>query len=180
MNYKFYITNLYVNYFKSICQIIATKSIVKKKLNDAAELNEYNLKNKIFRKFKENTELQQIKNGVILRRKVLRRVFLNNIISLFVSVYKINYQLYTRKKNDFYRKLHLRKYFYKRWKRTLILLKNIKIANLKFICKFIIMWRKSIMTIKKDKIYFYYLLDKFLSDLNSKHVKIYLIIFRNS
>jgi hypothetical protein len=91
MNYKFYITNLYVNYFKSICQIIATKSIVKKKLNDAAELNEYNLKNKIFRKFKENTELQQIKNGVILRRKVLRRVFLNNIISLFVSVYKINY-----------------------------------------------------------------------------------------
>jgi hypothetical protein len=54
----------------------------------------------------------------------------------------------------------------------MMLLKNIKIARLKFISKFILLWRKTIMTIKRDKIYFYYSLDKFLCDLNSKNVKI--------
>lgn len=84
MNYKFYVTNLYVNYFKSICQIINNKTIVKKKIYDAAELNEYNIKNKIFRILKDNTEIQNIKKGVVLRRKVLFRVFLNSLISICV------------------------------------------------------------------------------------------------
>jgi hypothetical protein len=84
MNNKFFVTNLYVNFFKRICQIMSNKSRVKKKIYDAAELYEYNLKTKIYRKFKENTECQQIKKGETIRRKVLCRVFLNNMISICV------------------------------------------------------------------------------------------------
>ncbi len=95
MNHKFYITNLYVTFFKKICEIIYKSNLMKKKLMDADELYEYNFKNKIFGKFRVAVESLQIKKGILIRKKILSRIFLNNLISLCVIIL-IQYFYYNR------------------------------------------------------------------------------------
>jgi hypothetical protein len=68
---------------------------MKKKLMDADELYEYNFKNKIFGKFRVAVESLQIKKGILIRKKILSRIFLNNLISLCVIIL-IQYFYYNR------------------------------------------------------------------------------------
>ncbi len=62
----------------------------------------------------------------------------------------------------------MKKYYVKRWKRTFILIKNIKIARLKFVSKFILHWRHAIIISKKDKLRFAYNVFNFISQIKNK------------
>jgi hypothetical protein len=73
--------------------------------------------------------------------------------------------------SNFYRNFHLKKYFLGRWKRAHFLLKNLKIANLKFISKFIHKWKKAVMFSKNNKTYSIYLFDNLLTLWLQKSVK---------
>lgn len=67
-----------------------------------------------------------------------------------------------------YRNLHLKKYYIKRWKKTHNTLKNIKIANLKFISKFMLLWKINIMQNKKSKINSIYMIENIFMNILRK------------
>lgn len=161
IQHNLYIEKLYVTFFKKVCEKISESVKMRKKLIDIDELYHFNLKNKIFKTFKKFVNNIQIQRGIFYRKRITWILFFNNL--KFIKDYNI-------KKCDFYRKLHLKKYFIKRWKRTMIKLKNIKIAKLKFISKFILLWRKVIMKDKKNKIYSIYMLENVVDKLNQKYV----------
>lgn len=123
---------------------MVTRPKNKKKLEDIDEYYSFKIKNKIFQKLLRATEIRQISNGKKIRKFLLRKILLKNLKE--INNFKI-------KKYNFYRKLHLRKHFFKKWKFFIFMQKNFHIANLKFISKFILNWKKSLLKIKEEKIH---------------------------
>ena len=84
MNNRFYITNLYVTFFKRVCEIISKTSEMNKKLEDGHELYIFNFKNKIFRNLKKATDSSQIEKGKYYRRVVIWRQLFKNLFRIHV------------------------------------------------------------------------------------------------
>ena len=80
------------------------------------------------------------------------------------------------KKQNFYRRLHLKKYYIHRWKRTMFGVKNIYIANVKFMSKFIFIWKVQILTNKKQRLNSVVKLWEVIERLELKKVNITFVI----
>lgn len=113
----------------------------KKKFADIIEYYNYKIKNKVFQKLKTAILISQQTSGLKIRKKLMRFILFKNIKELWE---------YKNKKFNFYRRLHLKKHYIKKWKFLIFMIKNFKIAELKFISKFILNWRRALV-IKKEK-----------------------------
>ncbi len=142
LNKSFLLKNLFLNFFKKTCKQIITRQTNIKKIEDIEEFYSFKLKNKIFKKLLKATEIRQISNGKKIRKFLLRKILLENLKEFYS---------FRNKKYNFYRKLHLKKHFIKKWKFLIFMKKNIQIAKLKFISKFILNWKRSLLKIKEEK-----------------------------
>jgi hypothetical protein len=160
LNKSFLLKNLFLNFFKKTCKHIITTQTNKKKIQDIEEFYSYKLKNKIFKKLLKSTEIRQNSNGKKIRKFLIRKILFKNIKELYD---------FRKKKYIFYRKLHLKKHFIKKWKFCIFMKKNIKLANLKFVSKFILNWKRSLLKIKEEKIEASIKLIKFFEKIQKKN-----------
>jgi len=143
LNKNFLLKKHFLSFFKKTCEKMLDKEKIKNKMNDIIEYHNYHTKNKYFRYLKKAIFLSQEEKGKLFRKKLIKRILINNIKELY---------LYNQKKYLFYRKLHLKKHFIKKWKFIIFMKKNYNIAKLKFISKFFLMWRQALLKIKEKKL----------------------------
>lgn len=172
LNKNFLLKKHFLTFFKKTCEKMLNKQKDKNKMNDIIEYHNFHLKSKLFKNLKYAVEISQSENGKLLRKKLFKRILFKNLKELYE---------YNKKKNIFYRKLHLKKHFVKKWKFIMFMKKNNNIAKLKFVSKFILNWRKALIKIKEEKINAVLKLSLLFEDLMSKTVILltflYLIFF---
>ena len=139
----YFIQKNYVSFFKNIAKIITEKSKRKKKIHD---INEYYLINLARKTIK--TLYKYMLFSKEEKRKYYRRLLIGKI---FIKKLKLIHQKINNK-CLFYRNLHLKKYYLRRFKRTIDLIQNNKIAKLKFISKFLLLWKKAVLINRKNKV----------------------------
>jgi hypothetical protein len=130
-------------------------------MNDIIEYYNIYAKNKFFKYFKISVDLSQIENAKKIRKKLIQRILYKNLKEFYE---------YNKKKNFFYRKLHLKKHFMKKWKLIMFMKKNYNIAKLKYVSKFILNWRRALIKIREEKINAVLKLSLILNDTMSKTV----------
>lgn len=157
----FFVKRMYITFFKSVCKYISSKSKRMKKYNDATELYLFKLSIKALKKLKENVLLMQSSQGKQLRKKLLMRVFYKNLQS---SVYEYNQRC------NYYRCLHLKKYHFNRLARTIKAIGNHRIANLKFISKWMMLWKELILKHKRTRAEGIVLLSRVLDKIKIKYI----------
>jgi len=168
LNKTFLLKKHFLTFFKKTCEKMLNKQKDKNKINDIIEYHNFQLKNKCFKHLKNAVKLSQIEYGKTLRKRLFQRILFANIKEIFD---------YNKKKNIFYRKLHLKKHYVKRWKLIMFVKKNNHIAKLKFVSKFILNWRKALIKTKQEKINAILKLSLVFDDLISKSVIIILLFY---
>ena len=143
INKNFKLKKTFLLFFKKVCKNMLQREKNRNKLLDITEYYNYKIKNKFFNRLIKAVLLIQQEQGISIRKKLLKKLFFENLKNLW---------LYIKKKNNFYRKLHLKKHFLKKWKFLIYIKKNLKIAKLKFISKFILNWRRAILFNRENKI----------------------------
>lgn len=143
LNKNFLLKKHFLTFFKKTCENMLNREKRKKKFEDIIEYYNYKLKNKFFERMKNAINILQEENGKMIRIKLIKKILYKNIKEIY------HYKL---KKYSFYRKLHLKKHFIKKWKFMMFMKKNYHIAKLKFISKFILNWRKALLIVKEEKL----------------------------
>jgi hypothetical protein len=146
----------------------------KEQITDITEYYETKLKIRYFRKLQKYLDITEKEKGNYYRKRLIFKILRNNINEIKVKYYIYIAKIYNNRKVYFYRVLHLKKYYIKRWKRTIYILKNIKIARLKFISKFILIWRKSILHSNQNRLESAYKLEHILDYIKNKKVISYI------
>ena len=143
INYNiFFVKKIYISFFKNIAKIITEKSKKKKKIDDIDEYYLINLVRKTMKRLYKYMLFSKEK-----KNKFYRRILIGKI--LFKNLKIMNKQI--NNKYIFYRNLHLKKYYFKRLKRTVDLIQNNRIAKLKFISKYILLWKKAVLINRRNK-----------------------------
>ena len=114
----------------------------KQKVGKMRQIYLVNLVKKSIKKWKYYTEYQKEKNAKLLRRKIVGRILINNLRNNLYEQRAIGMN---------YNVLLLRKYYFNRLKRTVHYLINYRIARLKFISKYIFLWREISNKLRVDK-----------------------------
>ena len=132
----------YILFFKSVAISMQKTSLYKQKNIQAKNFYLINLIKKNFFLWKKNAKIKQDINNKKLRRKIIGKIFINNL--------RIN--LYEQKLLGMkYNQILLKKYYFNRLRRTVHFVINNKIAKLKFISKYIFLWKEISHTIRINK-----------------------------
>ena len=132
----------YILFFKSVAILMQKTAIYKQKNIQAKNFYLFNLIKKAFFLWKKNIKIKQDINTKKLRRKILGKIFLNNL--------RIN--LYEQRQIGMkYNQLLLKKYYFNRLRRTVHYVINNKIAKLKFVSKYIFLWKEISHNIRTNK-----------------------------
>jgi hypothetical protein len=86
MNKNFFISKLYIEFFKKVCESISYTCKRKKKLKDIKEYYELNLKSKIFNKFSVMIEVLQKERGLMLQRIIKGKILFLNMKIICVRI----------------------------------------------------------------------------------------------
>ena len=141
--YHNYILNQnYISFFKSVAISMQKTSSYKQKNIHAKNFYFFNLIKKGFFSWKKNVKIKQDINAKKLRRKIIGKILINNL--------RIN--LYEQKLIGMkYNQILLKKYYFNRLRRTTHYIINNKIAKLKFVSKFIFLWKEISHNIRINK-----------------------------
>ena len=141
--YHIYILNQhYILFFKSVAISMQKTALYKQKNIQTKNFYLFNLIKKGFFLWKKNIKIKQDINTRKLRRKILGKIFINNL--------RIN--LYEQRQIGMeYNQLLLKKYYFNRLRRTVHYVINNKIAKLKFVSKYIFLWKEISHNIKINK-----------------------------
>ena len=145
INYKYikYILNQnYIIFFKSLAISMQKRASYKQKNIQAKNFYLFNLVKKNFFLWKKRVEIKKENNNKKLRRKIIGKILINNLRNNLYEqkVIGMNYHYFL-----------LKKYYFNRLRRTVHYLINNKIAKLKFVSKFIFLWKEIANKIRINK-----------------------------
>ena len=172
--YKTYaIKQNYIIFFKQIVISMRKRAVYRQQIARMRQIYLINLIKKSIKKWKIYTEYQNEKNAKLLRRKIIGRMLINNMR---------NYLYEQRAIGMNYNVILLRKYYFHRLRRTVHYMINYRIARLKFISKYIFLWKeianKSRINKYNGLIIFSQLYEKLQISYYYKMKKIFLIKFK--
>ena len=172
--YKTYaIKQNYIIFFKQIVISMRKRAVYRQQIARMRQIYLINLIKKSIKKWKIYTEYQNEKNAKLLRRKIIGRILINNMR---------NYLYEQRAIGMNYNVILLRKYYFHRLRRTVHYMINYRIARLKFISKYIFLWKeianKSRINKYNGLIIFSQLYEKLQISYYYKMKKIFLIKFK--
>ena len=155
----YFIQKTYLSFFKNTAKILAEKSKTKKKIDDINEYYLVNLARKTIKKLYEFMLFSKEEKAKYYRRILIGKIFIKKLKIIHQEI---------NNKYLFYRNLHLKKYYLRRFKRTIDLIQNNKIAKLKFISKFLLYWKKAVLINRKNKVNGILLLLSLLDNIKKK------------
>ena len=123
----------YIIFFKQIAISMSKRAAYKQKVGKMRQIYLINLVKKSIKKWNIYTEYQNEKNAILLRRKIIGRILINNLRNNLYEQRAIGMN---------YNVILLRKYYFHRLRRTVHYMINYRIARLKFISKYIFLWKE--------------------------------------
>ena len=136
------IHQIHILFFKNIAINMQKRALCKQKKEQANNFYASNLVKKSIKLWKLNYKIKKDKNNKLLRRKIIGKIFINNLKNHLDEQRLIGMK---------YRCILLKKYYFYRLQRTVHYLINNKIAKLKFISKFIFLWKEIAKKIRVNK-----------------------------
>ena len=136
------IHQIHILFFKNIAINMQKRALYKQKKEQANNFYASNLVKKSIKLWKLNYKIKKDKNNKLLRRKIIGKIFINNLKNHLDEQRLIGMK---------YRCILLKKYYFYRLQRTVHYLINNKIAKLKFISKFIFLWKEIAKKIRVNK-----------------------------
>jgi hypothetical protein len=109
------------------------RSAYKQKIGQMRQIYLINLIKRAIKNWKKYTQYKNELNAKLLRRKVIGKILINNLKSHLYEQRIIGMN---------YNAILLRKYYFNRLRRTVHYIINYRIARLKFISKYIFLWRE--------------------------------------
>ena len=139
---KYILNQKYIIFFKSVAIAMQQRASYKQKNIQAKNFYLFNLVKKNFFLWKKKMKIKKENNNKILRRKIIGKILINNLRN----------NLYEQKLIGMnYHYFLLKKYYFNRLRRTVHYLINDKIAKLKFVSKFIFLWKEIANKIRINK-----------------------------
>ena len=133
-NYKtFMIKQNYIIFFKQAAISMQKRAIFKQKIAQMRQIYFVNLLRKSIKKWIKFIKYKNEKNAKLLRKKILGKILINNLKNNLYEQRSIGMN---------YRVILLRKYYFHRLRRTVHNMINYRIAKLKFISKYIFLWKE--------------------------------------
>ena len=141
--YNNYIINHnYIIFFKSIAISLQRSSSRKQKNSQAKNFYLFNLIKKGFFSWKKFYQNKKAINNKKLRRKIIGKILINNLRNNLYEQRMIGMN---------YNNFLLKKYYFNRLRRTVHYLINNRIAELKFISKYIFLWKEISHNVRTNK-----------------------------
>jgi hypothetical protein len=132
--YKTYIIKQnYIIFFKQVAISMQKSAAYKQKIGQMRQIYLINLIKRAIKNWKKYTQYKNELNAKLLRRKVIGKILINNLKSHLYEQRIIGMN---------YNAILLRKYYFNRLRRTVHYIINYRIARLKFISKYIFLWRE--------------------------------------
>ena len=130
---KYILNQNYIIFFKFVAISMQKRAAYKQKNEQAKNIYLFNLTKKIFQKWVKMHKRKKEINIKKLRRKVVGKIFINNLRNnlLEQKMIGMNYNYFL-----------LKKYYFNRLRRTVHYIINNRIAKLKFISKYIFLWKE--------------------------------------
>ena len=142
-NYKILIIKQnYIVFFKQVAIAMQKRAVAKQKIAQMRQIYLVNLIKKSIKKWRKYTIYQNEKNAKLLRKKIIGKILINNLKNNLYEqrIIGMNYNV-----------ILLRKYYFHRLRRTVQYLINDRIAKLKFISKYIFLWKEIANKIRINK-----------------------------
>ena len=131
--YKIYMTKQnYIIFFKQVAISMQSRAAYKKKCEQMSQLYLINLVKRTIKKWYKFTQYKNDLNAILLRRKIIGKILINNLKNNLYEQRMIGVN---------YNNILLKKYYFHRLRRTVHYMINSKIAKLKFISKYIFLWK---------------------------------------
>ena len=132
----------YISFFKSVAISMQKRASYKQKNEEAKNLYLITLIKKVFYKWIKYHRNKKDINTKKIRRKVIGKILINNLRNNLNEqrLIGMNYNI-----------LLLKKYYFNRLRRTVHYIINYKIARLKFISKYIFLWKEIVHNVRINK-----------------------------
>ena len=132
--YKSYIIKQnYIIFFKQVAISMQKRALLKQKIGNMRQIYLINLIKRAIKNWKKYTKYKNELNAKLLRRKIIGKIFINNLKNNLYEQRTIGMN---------YHVILLRKYYFHRLRRTVHYIINYRIAKLKFISKYIFLWKE--------------------------------------
>ena len=141
-NQNFKIKQYYLNFFKNIAIRIQERAVLKHKKVQLYQNHLIYIVKKSIKIWNNYVKIKNEKLSYKLRRMIIGRIFLNNLRE---------YSYEQRAIGENYRFILLRKYYFHRLRRATHYSINMRIAKIKFISKFIFLWKGIVKMNKIDR-----------------------------
>lgn len=123
----------YIIFFKQAAISMQKRAIFKQKMAQMRQIYLVNLLRKSIKKWIKFTKYKNEQNAKLIRKKILGKILINNLKNNLYEQRSIGMN---------YRVILLRKYYFHRLRRTVHYMINYRIAKLKFISKYIFLWKE--------------------------------------
>ena len=168
--YKIYMTKQnYIIFFKQVAISMQNRAAYKKKCEQISQLYLINLVKRAIKKWYKFTKYKNDLNAILLRRKIIGKILINNLKNNLYEQRMIGVN---------YNNILLKKYYFHRLRRTVHYMINSKIAKLKFISKYIFLWKNIAKKLRINKYNGFIILSGLLPKLQiSYYIKMEKIFF---
>ena len=123
----------YIIFFKQVAVSMQKRAVYKHKSDQMIQIYLINLVRRTIKNWMKYTKYQNELNSKLLRRKVIGKILINNLKNNLYEQRTIGMN---------YNVILLRKYYFHRLRRTVHYVINYRIAKLKFISKYIFLWKE--------------------------------------
>ena len=173
-SYKNYmIKQNYIIFFKQVAIAMSKRAAYKQKIENTRQIYLINLLKSSIKKWRLYTKSQNEKNIKLLRRKIIGKILINKLKNNLYEQRTIGMNYYS---------ILLRKYYFHRLRRTVHYVINYRIAKLKFISKYIFLWKEIANKIRQNKFNGLIMLSEIYPKLkisyNIKMQKIFILKFK--
>lgn len=138
----FTIKQNYILFFKQVAVSMQKRALYTQKKEHMNQIYLINLVRRAIKKWVKYTKYKNELNAKLLRRKLIGKIFINNL----------RRNLYEQKAVGMnYNAILLKKYYFHRLRRTVHYIINWRIAKLKFVSKYIFLWKETANIVRKRK-----------------------------
>ena len=134
LKYKTYIIKQnFIIFFKQVAISMQKRAALKQKIGKMRQIYLINLIKRAIKNWKKYTQYKNVLTAKLLRRKIIGKMLINNLKNNLYEQRTIGMN---------YHVILLRKYYFHRLRRTVHYIINYRIAKLKFVSKYIFLWRE--------------------------------------
>lgn len=139
---EFMIKQNYILFFKQAAVSMQKRAIYIQKKEHMSQIYLINLVRRAIKNWVKYTKYKNELNAKLLRRKLIGKIFINNLRNNLYEQRAIGMN---------YNAILLKKYYFHRLRRTVHYVINCRIAKLKFVSKYIFLWKEIANTVRKRK-----------------------------